>query len=206
MKRHLLITFFLSLSTLLSAQNWDINLLRDINLNRNKQADNFFKATCNSMKYVCFSTPVIITGVGLLTKNDITIDKGLETGAALAISGALTLVLKYGINRERPFKKYPDIENLSEAGDPSFPSGHTSAAFATATALSLAYPKWYVIVPAYSWAALVGYSRLDLGVHYPSDVLGGIITGMGSAYLSWKINKWFTKKYWPSANEQYGKQ
>ncbi|MDP4226344.1 MAG: phosphatase PAP2 family protein [Bacteroidota bacterium] len=203
MKRYLLITFFLSLSTLLSAQNWDINLLRDINLKRDKQADNFFKATSNSMKYVCFSTPVIITGIGLLTRNDITLDKGLVTGAALAISGTISIIMKYGINRTRPFVKYPDLENLTAPSDPSFPSGHTSAAFATATALSLAYPKWYVIVPAYSWAGLVGYSRMDMGVHYPSDVLGGIITGMGSAYLSWKINKWFTKKYWPSAYEQH---
>jgi membrane-associated phospholipid phosphatase len=52
----------------------------------------------------------------------------------------------------------------------SFPSQHTSFAFATATALSLQYRKWWVVVPAYTWAAMVGYSRLYLGQHYPSDV------------------------------------
>ncbi|HMX78072.1 MAG TPA: phosphatase PAP2 family protein, partial [Chitinophagaceae bacterium] len=63
-------------------------------------------------------------------------------------------------------------------------------AFATATSLTLITKKWYVAVPAYSWASLVGYSRMYLGVHYPADVLGGALLGTGSAFLSYKINQW----------------
>lgn len=89
--------------------------------------------------------------------------------------------MKYGFNRKRPFVTYPDlITKKSEAGSPSFPSGHTSQAFATATSLSLAYPKWYVIAPSLLWAGAVGYSRMELGVHYPSDVLVGALIGIGS--------------------------
>jgi membrane-associated phospholipid phosphatase len=51
------------------------------------------------------------------------------------------------------------------------------AAFALATSLSLSYPKCYIIVPSFAWASSVGYSRMDLGVHYPSDVLAGAIVG-----------------------------
>jgi membrane-associated phospholipid phosphatase len=76
----------------------------------------------------------------------------------------------------------------------SFPSGHTSIAFATATALSLKYPKWYVIAPASIWACSVGYSRMNLGVHYPSDVFAGAVLGAGSAFLTYKINEWFWEK------------
>jgi membrane-associated phospholipid phosphatase len=58
----------------------------------------------------------------------------------------------------------------------------------------LAFPKWYVAIPAFSYAGAVGYSRLDLGVHYPSDVLAGALLGSGTAYLNWKINKALHKK------------
>jgi membrane-associated phospholipid phosphatase len=80
------------------------------------------------------------------------------------------------------------------AGSPSFPSGHTSDAFATATSLSIAFPKWYVIAPSFLWACSVGYSRMDLGVHYPSDVMAGAIIGAGSAYLCYKANRWIQKR------------
>ena len=76
----------------------------------------------------------------------------------------------------------------------SFPSGHTSFAFATATSLSIKYPRWYVIAPSYLWAGAVGYSRMNLGVHYPSDVLAGAMLGAGSAWLTCKVNDWYWKK------------
>lgn len=113
----------------------------------------------------------------------------LVMGASLAASTLITVGLKYSFNRKRPFVTYPNlVTQKSEAGSPSFPSGHTSAAFATATSLSLAYPKWYVIAPSFLWAGAVGYSRMELGVHYPSDVLVGALIGVGSSFLMWKVN------------------
>ena len=102
--------------------------------------------------------------------------------------------MKHTINRKRPFETYSDIEQATSSLGKSFPSGHTSLAFATATSLSVAYPKWYVIAPSFVWAGAVGYSRMHLGVHYPSDVFAGAIIGSGSAYLSYKANKWINKK------------
>ena len=68
-------------------------------------------------------------------------------------------------------------------------------AFATATTLTLECKKWYVAVPAYAWAAGVGYSRMYLGEHYPSDVIAGAVVGAGSAWLShWATQKLFHKK------------
>jgi undecaprenyl-diphosphatase len=82
---------------------------------------------------------------------------------------------------------------IDETGK-SMPSGHTAFAFTTATSIYLAYPKWYVALPAFTWATAVGYSRMYLGQHYPSDVLMGAIVGGGSACLTNWLNKKFIEK------------
>ena len=73
------------------------------------------------------------------------------------------------------------------------PSGHTSGAFNLATSLTLSYPKWYVAAPSYLWASGVAYSRMYIGVHYPSDVFIGALLGSGTAWLNYYINKKYFK-------------
>lgn len=112
----------------------------------------------------------------------------------MAVSTAITFILKYTVNRKRPFEVDSLITKASSGGGPSFPSGHTSLAFATATSLSFAYPKWYVIIPSYLWAGTVAYSRMYLGVHYPTDVWVGAVVGTLSGFLSYKLNNWIYHK------------
>ena len=95
----------------------------------------------------------------------------------LLLVTAATQGLKALIDRDRPFTTYPYIEKLSSGGDSSFPSGHTLEAFAVAAAISLLFSKKKIIIPVYAWAILVAYSRMALGVHYPTDVLAGIVIG-----------------------------
>jgi undecaprenyl-diphosphatase len=115
--------------------------------------------------------------------------------ASVAVNQGITELMKYTFNRNRPFITYPDITKKSAAGSPSFPSGHTSSSFALATSLSLTYPKWYVIASSYTWAGTVAFSRMELGVHYPSDILAGAFVGAGCAWLTHVVNKKLTKKY-----------
>jgi membrane-associated phospholipid phosphatase len=129
----------------------------------------------------------------LIQKDNTLKNKGYYIGATLLSSTIITTTLKFTIDRDRPFVTYPDIQKLTGAGSPSFPSGHTSEAFATATSLSLAFPKWYVIAPSMLWASAAGYSRMHLGVHYPSDVLVGALIGSGSAWLCHELNKRYIK-------------
>ena len=133
-------------------------------------------------------------GIGLIQKNEDLKFKGIQTGIAFAVTLGETYALKYLVNRPRPYLTHPDLKNVTTEGTPSFPSGHTSSVFSIATSLSVNYPKWYVIVPAYTWAAATGYSRMYLNVHYPSDVLVGALLGSGTAWLTWKINKKLQKK------------
>lgn len=187
-------TFLLLFLSNSFSQNADIKLLRDINLNRNKSLDPTFKFITHSITPVSIGVPAIVLSIGLIQKDSTIKNKGLYIAGATIMSGVLSSAMKLSIKRERPFKTYPDIEKETSGGSYSFPSGHTSSAFATATAFSLAFPKWYVVVPSYAWAGALGYSRMHLGVHYPSDVAAGAIIGAGSSFLSYKINKWLSKK------------
>lgn len=123
---------------------------------------------------------------GLMVAGTINNDKGMRENAAFiasstALSYGVTFLLKHIIKRPRPFIQNIHITPVYRPSDTSFPSGHTSSTFATATALSMAYPKWYVIAPAFLWAGTTSYSRMYLGVHYPTDVAAGATIGVGSA-------------------------
>ncbi len=185
--------FFLFLQNVQS-QNWDIDKLRKINIHRNVNYDVFFKTISNSDAAMSLATPGSLLLIGLIKKDSITIKKGIFAATAFAVNSAITIAAKKIINRKRPFVSYPEIIKLSDAGSYSMPSGHTSSAFALATSLSIAYPKWYVIAPSYLYASLVGYSRIHLGVHYPSDVLIGALVGFGSALVSQKLTNFLFNK------------
>lgn len=109
----------------------------------------------------------------------------LYVASSSVISYGAVLLIKKLLKRPRPFRGNYRIIPVYIAGDYSFPSGHSSSAFSTATSLSMAYPKWYVIAPAALWAGSVAYSRMYLGLHYPSDVATGTLMGAGTAvYLN----------------------
>lgn len=192
---HFSIIFFLSFAwaPYASAQGNDINILRAIHSRESNFGDYTFSFLSASTTPMAIGVPVSHFIVGKIKKNKELEQKSYVMGIAIVSSMIFSTGLKYSINRERPYITYPDIVSKSFDKTPSFPSGHTTSAFATATSLSLAWPRWYVIVPAYTWAAGVGYSRLYLGVHYPTDVLAGAILGAGTSYLTWKVNRWLRK-------------
>ncbi len=187
---------FLFISTNVSGQNADINLLRSINGTESAGLHHYSMFITNTTKITAIAVPVVMGSVALIEKNDDLLKNAIYVGASIGLSTGITYAFKYSVNRTRPYVKYPDlrVDPAYYETSPSFPSGHTSVAFSTATALSLKYPKWYVIVPSYFWACSVGYSRLNLGVHYPSDVFAGALLGAGSAFVTYKINDWFWKK------------
>lgn len=177
------------------AQGLDYKLLRTINYNRDGEFDGFMNGVSNSMYTVSAALPISQLVIGYATGNKLTIQNGWTTVGALAVSYAATTAMKESFRRDRPFMNHPELNTAQSGNSPSFPSGHTSTAFACAAALSLEYPKWYVIAPSFAWAGAVGYSRMYLGRHYPSDVFVGAIIGSGSAYLSYKLNRWIDGKH-----------
>jgi len=172
----------------LHSQSADIKWLRAVYTPASTPADLYFRVISDSYLPVAICLPVSLGITGLLSQDNRLVSQAIELGLATGLSGGLALAGKHLFNRPRPFVTYPDITAKIQAGGPSFPSGHASLAFALATSVSLNYPKWYFILPAYAWAGTVAYSRLYLGVHYPSDVLAGSLLGIGSAWLTHLVN------------------
>jgi membrane-associated phospholipid phosphatase len=186
-------TFFLCLTTI-QAQNVDIDILKKINLNRNTSLDGTFKSISQSAVPISVATPLLIYSLGIINNDSVAKQKALFIGETFLVSAFITVVSKKIIKTNRPYETYPILQPVVTEASYAMPSGHTSTAFATATSLSLAYPKWYVVAPSFIWAGTIGYSRMHLGVHYPSDVVVGALVGSGSAYLTYKANQWINKK------------
>ncbi|WP_214071190.1 phosphatase PAP2 family protein [Mucilaginibacter sp. dw_454] len=180
-----IVTLLLLASTSACFAQWiqktDDDIMIDIQNQRTPEKTGIFLFLSNTYRYGDIGVPA-----GLLVAGTINNDKGMRENAAFvasstALSYGVMLLLKHIVKRPRPFIQNINIVPVYRAGSTSFPSGHASTTIATATALSMAYPKWYVIAPAFLWAGSVSYSRMYLGVHYPSDVAAGAAFGVGSA-------------------------
>lgn len=106
---------------------------------------------------------------------------------AFAIELPIYWLLKNTLRRSRPYSRLPHFASLIQASDKfSFPSGHTTAAFLFATATAVLLPA--LAVPLFVWAALVGLSRIALGVHYPTDILAGAALGSALGWLALSLS------------------
>ncbi len=192
-----LVFVILSFSIFISkGQNFDINMLNKIHSNTSLPSDKAFILLSNSVTPIAITTPIAMFVTGLSTHNKELQIKSIESGVSIFLASALSYSIKISVKRPRPYTTYPDIITKKGHGSTfSFPSGHTTTAFATATSLSLAFPKWYVIVPSYTFASAVAYSRMHLGMHYPTDLLAGIIIGVGTSLITFQTDKWLNKKH-----------
>ena len=139
---------------------------------------------------------LIIGLILLLFKN--TRRAGFSMMLAVGFGAIITnLSVKEIVARPRPFQsgvaefyewwQYVGAQSVSEY---SFPSGHVTAAMASAVALCLNQKRWWVILASSSYVVLMMASRNYLMVHYPTDVIGGLFTGAFGgilAYLSVKL-------------------
>jgi membrane-associated phospholipid phosphatase len=191
--KKLFLLLLIALQISVSAQNWDIDLLKQINPNTVTSFDPFMKTMSNSVLPLEVGIPTLMLVSGLLSKDKAYQNRALYMFGGLALNEVITFTSKEIFKRDRPYITYPgDIFNRSISSDLSFPSGHTSNAFALATMISLDQKKWYVTVPAFVWAGTVAYSRMYLGAHYPTDVIGGLVIGVGVGFLQdYIVHKYF---------------
>jgi membrane-associated phospholipid phosphatase len=111
---------------------------------------------------------------------------GAKLFAALVLSVYLNALIKDLIAQPRPFV-YADFESVTQPDEFSFPSGHSQNAAFVWTLLAVHFRKRWFTIFAAAMVFLIGYSRVHLGVHFPTDVLAGWLLGglLAQAYLLW---------------------
>ena len=113
-------------------------------------------------------------------------------------------LIKHTVERLRPSHN-PDIAsalhlvNGYTGGRFGFTSSHAANSFSVAMVVSLMFRYRRVMAALMLWAVLQCYSRMYLGVHYPSDILGGIIVGLLSGWLVWLLMRWIQRRWHISA-------
>ncbi len=115
----------------------------------------------------------------------------------IALMGSLLInnvILKNLVARTRPYDAIAGLSSLiGSQSDFSFPSGHTGSSFAAATVMFCGLKKRYGSF-ALILAALIGFSRIYVGVHYPSDVIGGALIGAIIGYMVYTVGLLFGNK------------
>lgn len=115
--------------------------------------------------------------------------KTRKTGvmSAVALLGSLLInnnIIKNIVQRPRPYMTFTDLQIIIPTpSEFSFPSGHTSSSFAAAAVFYRYLPK-KLGLPSVILAGVIGFSRLYVGVHYPTDVIAGVIMGILLSYLA----------------------
>jgi membrane-associated phospholipid phosphatase len=102
---------------------------------------------------------------------------------SIGVAGLISYIMKKSFSEPRPYEVDTRITQLSVGGGYSLPSGHTTEAFASAMALTLLYRRWFVFIPMFTWAIVVGLSRIHLGVHYPFDIFVGMLIGSSVSFV-----------------------
>lgn len=130
---------------------------------------------------VLFAAVVVLLLLMPGTRRGIARRAGLAAATSTALALLVAHFLSSAVNRPRPFVAHPSTIHafIAHAADPSFPSDHATAAFAIATAVALRVRRLGVLLLVL--AGVLAAGRVFLGVHYPTDVLGGAAIGAAMA-------------------------
>lgn len=133
----------------------------------------------DSITFVSFGVPLILLILGERgTDKKKSRLSFLYTGLSIGLAGLISYLIKKSTSIPRPYEVDERITQWSVGGGYSFPSGHTTEAFASTIAIILLYRDAQLAIPMLLWASTVAFSRIYLGVHYPLDILGGILIAL----------------------------
>ncbi len=123
---------------------------------------------------------------------------------ATLLAWLISKLIKHFYFSPRPFVLLADVKTLFTHGlNDSFPSGHTTFTFALATAISI-FSSWRIGLLFFIGATLIGLSRITVGIHWPLDILGGMILGVAISLIFYFLQKdkgGLTKSIHPNKQE-----
>ncbi len=148
--------------------------------------------------FTLFGEELVVAGVIAVIYICFNKEFGERAIVTVLSASCITTAVKSGVRRLRPYAagNVTKADNFLTAdldADMSFPSGHATASSGFFAALSVRFRKAYIIAPSAVLVFLIVLSRLYLGVHYPSDVLAGLVVGIGMAFLWALVYKGFYK-------------
>lgn len=148
--------------------------------------------------FTLFGEELVVAGVIAVIYICFNKEFGERAIVTVLSASCITTAVKSGVRRLRPYAagNVAKADNFLTAdldADMSFPSGHATASSGFFAALSIRFRKAYIIAPSAVLVFLIVLSRLYLGVHYPSDVLAGLVVGIGMAFLWALVYKGFYK-------------
>jgi len=127
---------------------------------------------------------------GWLSGNNELRATGTDAISASLITGLLIVpALKYTAGRARPVQDLGPNSFKPFGGKESFPSGHTTEAFAVASVITAHYPGTWVQITAYGLASLAGLARLEQNAHWTSDILAGALIGTSVGKAVTRLNQ-----------------
>lgn len=173
--------------------NIDVKIFRTINNSQCGILNTVIPITDKSILFTSILVPATLFGVSRTNDNYYDENSSVLLALSEGLSSGIVFGMKNIIKRERPYKTLTNVHyNKSKflLDRYSFPSGHSAMSFSMATSLTLRYPdKPILITGLYFYSTLISFGRIFLGVHYPSDVLTGMLVGSGSAVIVHSLRK-----------------
>ena len=164
------------------------NIIAELQLLQSPGSVRFFQLVSDSISYFSLGIPAMALGAGLYLRKKVWVRHALIILLGIALGGSVSAVIKRTVKEPRPYEVDKRIAQLSVGGSNSFPSGHTVEATAAAVGFStLLFRTPISIVLSFGWAFLIMFSRIVLGVHNFTDILGGAAIGCLGLFVVYRL-------------------
>lgn len=176
-----------------NGKNPDIRIFRSFNNLKGSFVHTLVDLSNESILPVSIFTPIVLYTSARIYKNHYDESSAVLLAVSEITNSSITQLIKYIAERDRPFRLINNVkltDTFDVEGSYSFPSGHVSESFTLATALTLRYHHSPILITGlYTYALIVSLGRIYWGVHYPSDVLAGMVVGSGISALIYSLRK-----------------